>query len=91
MSEYSHEVIEDCVRQTFSTPQGTVTLAWLRDLYVNYRSQAIVQSSSPNLSTQLGYRLGSQDVVLMIEQVIKYGFSQEGKQETEPTLEGWHE
>ena len=80
--KYTNELITDCVREVCNTPAGQVMVEWLRDLYVNYRSQALVQSQSVNLSTQMGYRLGSQDVVLMIEQVRDYGLSPEGKQES---------
>jgi len=80
--KYTNELITDCVRETFSTPSGQVVLEWLRDLYVNYRSQALVQSQSVNLQTQMGYRLGSQDVVLYIQDVLENGLPPSGNQES---------
>lgn len=88
---YDPKVLTDCVRETFSTPSGQVTLSWLRDLYINYRSQALVQSANPNLGTQLGYRLGQQDVVIMIEQVLDNGLSSLDEQESPSTQEGSYE
>lgn len=80
--KYDPKVVTDCVRETFSTPSGQVTLSWLRDLYVNYRSQALVQSPNPNLGTQLGYRLGQQDVIIMIDQILDGGLSSLDEQES---------
>lgn len=82
MSKYSPQLLTDCVRQTFSTPEGQVVLEWLRDLYINYRSTSLVQSSSPNLQIQLGYRLGQQDVPIMIQQVIDGALVNSDKQES---------
>lgn len=81
--KYDPKLLTDCVRETFSTPSGRVTLSWLRELYVNYRSQALVQSPNPNLGTQLGYRLGQQDVIIMIEQVLDNGLSSLDTQESQ--------
>lgn len=83
--DYSPELIAECVRDTFSTAQGQVTLEWLTDLYVKHKSLHLVQSGSPNLEGILCYQAGKKDVVLEIIDVLERGF--EDDQEPNPNQE----
>jgi hypothetical protein len=85
MEKYDAQLITDCVRDTFNTPAGQVTLDWLRTLYVNVRHQHIVQSNSPNLAAVLSYGTAQKDVVVYLEQVMDGALLQQPTQQ--PTQE----